>query len=51
MMRSLDDIKDYELKARLSIPEDHPYYEEITVLLTQQINHELGMFYASTRTT
>ena len=47
--RSLDDIEDYELKARLSIPIDHPHREEVRSLLTAQVNDELDD-YANTRT-
>ena len=41
MTRSLKDIEDYELKARLSIPTDHPYNKEIRSLLVEQVNDEL----------
>ena len=47
--RSLKDIEDYELKARLSIPTDHPYNKEIRSLLVEQVNDELDD-YANTRT-
>ena len=49
MTRSLEDIEDYELKARLSIPTDHPYNKEIRSLLVEQVNDELDD-YANTRT-
>ena len=49
MTRSLDDIEDYELKARLSIPIDHPHREEVRSLLTAQVNDEL-YDYANRRT-
>ena len=42
MTRSLDDLMDYELKARLSIPSDHPYNEEIRSLLVEQVDEELN---------
>ena len=45
----LDDIYSYEKQALDSIPEDHPHYEEIKSLLTDQINDEIRD-YAYTRT-
>ena len=42
MTRSLDDLMVYELKARLSIPSDHPYNEEIRSLLVEQVDEELN---------
>ena len=41
MTRSLDDVVDYELKARLSIPSDHPHYKEVRSLLVEQVDDEL----------
>ncbi len=42
MTRSLDDLMDYELKARLSIPSDHPHKEELRSLLVAQVDDELN---------
>jgi hypothetical protein len=42
MTRSLDEIEDYELKARLSIPLNHPHYDEVRSLLTAQVDDELN---------
>ena len=33
---------EYYLKARDSIPLDHPHYDEIKVLLTSQVEDELS---------
>tara|TARA_Y100001951_G_C11279825_1_gene264586 strand:- start:1328 stop:1483 length:156 start_codon:yes stop_codon:yes gene_type:complete len=41
MTRSLEDIQTYEEKALASISEDHPHYEEIKLLLTEQIKDEV----------
>ena len=49
MTRSLDDIKSYEKQALDLLPLDHPHYEEIKTLLTDQINDEIRD-YAHTRT-
>ena len=49
MMRSLEDINNYEKQALESLDTNHPHYEEIKVLLTEQINDELGLFYANSR--
>jgi hypothetical protein len=41
MTRSLDDIISYEKQALDLLPLDHPHYEEIKTLLTDQINDEI----------
>ena len=47
--RSLDDIISYEKQALDLLRKDHPHYEEIKTLLTDQINDEIRD-YANTRT-
>ena len=49
MTRSLDDIYDYRERALDSIPNDHPHFEEIRDLLTQQVEDEVWE-HANTRT-
>ena len=49
MTRSLEDIISYEKQALDLLPLDHPHYEEIKSLLTDQINDEIRD-YAYTRT-
>ena len=49
MTRSIDDIISYEKQALDLLKEDHPHYEEIKQLLTDQINDEIRD-YADTRT-
>ena len=49
MTRSLEDIISYEKQALDLLKEDHPHYEEIKQLLTDQIEDELTD-YATTRT-
>ena len=41
MTRSIDDIISYEKQALDLLKEDHPHYEEIKTLLTDQINDEI----------
>ena len=41
MTRSLDDIISYEKQALDLLPTDHPNYDEIKKLLTEQIQDEL----------
>ncbi len=48
MTRSLDDIISYEKQALDLLKEDHPHYDEIKKLLTDQINDEIRD-YAYTR--
>ena len=48
MTRSLEDIISYEQQALDLLSEDHPHYEEIKSLLTEQINDEIRD-YANTR--
>ena len=50
MTRTIEDIYSYEKQALDLLDEDHPHYEEIKVLLTEQINDEIGQIYASTTT-
>ena len=40
MMRTLDDIFNYYKKVY--IPRDHPNYEEVKLLLTQQLKDEIN---------
>ena len=46
-MRTLEDIYTYQKQALDLLDKDHPHYEEIKVLLTEQINDELGVIYAA----
>jgi len=41
MTRSLEEIISYEKQALDLLPLDHPHYEEIKDLLTDQINDEI----------
>ena len=41
LKRSVDDIISYEKQALDLLPIDHPHYEEIKALLTDQINDEI----------
>ena len=41
MTRSLEDVYTYEKQALDLLPKDHPHYEEIKALLTDQINDEI----------
>ena len=41
MTRSLEDIVSYEKQALDLLPLDHPHYEEIKDLLTDQIQDEV----------
>ena len=41
MMRSIDDIYSYQKQALDLIDKDHPHYDEIRLLLTDQILDEL----------
>ena len=41
MTRSLDDIISYEQQALDLLDSNHPHYDEIKSLLTDQINDEL----------
>ena len=47
--RSLEDIISYEKQALDLLSEDHPHYDEIRSLLTDQINDEI-IDYANSRT-
>ena len=49
--RTLEDIYTYQKQALDLLSEDHPHYEEIKVLLTEQINDEIGLIYASNTNT
>ena len=50
-MRTLEDVYNYEKQALDLLDKDHPHYDEIKVLLTEQINDELSCIHASTCTT
>lgn len=39
--RSLDDIISYEKQALDLLPKDHPHYDEIKMLLEQQVKEDL----------
>ena len=41
LRRSVDDIISYEKQALDLLPLDHPHYDEIKALLTDQINDEI----------
>ena len=41
MTRTIDDIISYEKQALDLLSEDHPHYDEIKRLLTDQINDEI----------
>ncbi len=41
MTRSLEDIQTYEKQALDLLPKDHPNYDEIKKLLSEQIQDEL----------
>ena len=47
--RTLEDIYSYQKQALDLLDEDHPHYEEIKVLLTEQINDEIGQIYANSQ--
>ena len=47
--RSLEDIISYEQQALDLLEENHPHYDEIRSLLTEQINDEIRD-YANSRT-
>ena len=49
MTRLLEDIISYEQQALDLLSEDHPHYDEIKSLFTDQINDEFRD-YANTRT-
>ena len=49
MTRTIDDIYSYQKQALDLLDEDHPHYEEIKVLLTEQINDEIGEIYAHSK--
>ena len=49
MTRSLEDIYTYQRQALDLLNEDHPHYEEIKQLLTEQVNDEVWE-HANTRT-
>ena len=49
MTRSLDDIYDYRDAALVTLSTDHPHYDEIRDLLTEQVEDEVSD-YAHTRT-
>ncbi len=47
-LRNLDDIVSYEKQALDLLDKNHPHYDEIRSLLTEQINDEIRD-YANTR--
>ena len=49
MTRTIDDIYSYQKQALDLLDKDHPHYEEIKVLLTEQINDEIGQIYAHSK--
>ena len=49
MTRTIDDIYSYQKQALDLLDEDNPHYEEIKVLLTEQINDEIGQIYAHSK--
>ena len=49
MTRSLEDVYSYEKQALDLLSKEHPHYNEIKVLLTDQINDEVEDL-ANTRT-
>ena len=49
MTHSLEDIYTYQRQALDLLNEDHPHYEEIKQLLTEQVNDEVWE-HANTRT-
>jgi len=48
MNRTLEDIMTYERQALDQLPLDHPHYQEVRDLLTDQINEQIRD-YAYTR--
>ncbi len=40
MTRSTEDISNYYTEAKEAIPSDHPHYDEILELLSEQITDE-----------
>ena len=50
-MRTTEDIYTYQKQALDLLSKDHPHYEEIKVLLTEQINDEIGQIYARNHST
>jgi len=51
MTRTIEEIYSYEKQALDLLSKDHPHYEEIKVLLTEQINDEIGQIYARNHST
>ena len=47
MTRSIDEVYSYEKQALELLSEDHPHYQEIKTLLTNQINDEIYDIYNS----
>ena len=42
--RTMDDIYSYQKQALDLLPTDHPHYDEIKQLLTQQIDDEIDTY-------
>ena len=49
MMRSIEDVYSYQKQALDLIDKDHPHYDEIRLLLTDQILDELDDFTTANR--
>ena len=49
MTKTIEEIYSYEKQALDLLSKDHPHYEEIKVLLTEQINDEIGQIYANSK--
>lgn len=45
MTRTIEDIYSYQKQALDLLNKDHPHYDEIKILLTEQINDELSEHY------
>ena len=45
MTRTIEDIYSYQKQALDLLDKDHPHYDEIKILLTEQINAELSEYY------
>ena len=51
MTRTIEEIYSYEKQALDLLSKDHPHYEEIKVLLTEQINYEIVQIYSRNHST
>ena len=50
-MRTIDDVYTYQKQALDLISKDHPHYDEIRLLLTEQILDEVDNITSTYRTT